>query len=830
MANNKDVKPHFFIKQTSNTEKYTYPHNVIIKTEVPERNRAEHGDNLKSQLHDISTRQEQIIQKDSDLGLESPMGIQVSFSSFPGVEMAIESLADARQNIELLNVRYLDEQVHANIFIPHGKLSVIEKKLEAYLTYKKNKKGGPIDNRKLIDAIQSIREAAIDSLWSDDQALFPDEDEVIWWEVWLPVQEDRSAVTNDFKTLAAQANIQVSENTLEFPERTILLIKTSKAKIASSASLISKISELRKAKETADFFDHLEPTEQTEWTDSLLERTEVSDDNVPYICILDTGVNNGHPLLAPFLDDSNQHVTNPEWLATDDNGHGSGMAGLSIWGDLTSALSGGEPISINHKIESVKVLRQPGDNEGQHLGNITAEGMALPAFESHDRLRVYAMALSAKESMDRGKPSAWSATIDSLACDYLGENLDPKLILLCAGNTGEDLVALTEYPHYNQLQSIHDPGQSWNAITVGAFTQKDRITEDDAKGYEPLALYGALSPYSTTSTTWNTSMPIKPEVVFEGGNVGIDEYSCAGLSSLKLLTTHHQSVRRHYSTFEATSAATALAAKFAASIYSQYPSLWPETVRALMIHSAEWTDAMKKQFEDSGTTEKQRAKNLSRCVGYGVPNIDRAIWSLQNSLTMVIEDELQPFEKRKGKSPSTRDMHVHDLPWPKEILQQLGEEQIELKVTLSYFIEPNPSSRNVSSKYRYPSHQLGFDVKRPTESIEDFKSRMSRAAAQEETGTSTTSDPLWLFGKHRHKGSVHKDIWRGSAAELAERGHIIVYPAMGWWRTRTKLERYDKKARYSLIISIETKQVEIDLYASIDTLIENEMKIEVTNS
>jgi len=271
---------------------------------------------------------------------------------------------------------------------------------------------------------------------------------------------------------------------------------------------------------------------------------------------------------------------------------------------------------------------------------------------------------------------------------------------------------------------------------------------------------------------------------------------------------------------------TALASKFAAEIYAQYPSLWPETVRALMVHSAQWTESMREQFTH-GTTDLQKAKHLVRCVGFGVPILEKALWSMSNSLSLIVEDELQPYESEKGKRPSTRDMHLHDLPWPKDSLEALGEARVEMTITLSYFIEPNPSSRNVSGKYSYPSHQLRFDVKRPTESTLEFRGRISRNARDEEEGTiKAPKDPNWLLGDYRHKGSIHKDVWTGSAAELAERGQIAIYPAMGWWRTRTKLQKCNKKTRYSLVISIAVPEVyvDVDLYTDIT----NKIKISTT--
>ncbi len=279
-------------------------------------------------------------------------------------------------------------------------------------------------------------------------------------------------------------------------------------------------------------------------------------------------------------------------------------------------------MEISHRLESVKVLRHPHDNDGTHLGIITTDGVSIPEIQNPQRTWVFSMALSATDTRDRGRPSAWSAAVDSLAVDYLGENQTPRLFTVCAGNSGDSLTNIVDYPNYNFLQDIHDPGQAWNALTVGAYTAKTEITEQDCSSYSPLAPEGGLSPYSTTSVTWENSAPIKPEVLFEGGNVGNDDFGWASIPSLCLLTTHHRPVERLFSTFHATSAATALASRFAATIYAQYPNLWPETVRALMVHSAEWTEAMIEQFAD-GATKRKHAQHRVRCVGFGVPNLEQ---------------------------------------------------------------------------------------------------------------------------------------------------------------------------------------------------------------
>ena len=196
-------------------------------------------------------------------------------------------------------------------------------------------------------------------------------------------------------------------------------------------------------------------------------------------------------------------------------------------------------------------------------------------------------------------------------------------------------------------------------------------------------------------------------------------------------------------------------------------------------------------------------------------------------MTMVVQNSLYPFKRAPGRQVTLRDMHLHTLPWPRDVLESLGDTQVELRVTLSYFIEPNPSQRGVRSRYRYASHGLRFDVKRPLESTDDFRRRINLAAREEETRAGGSGgDPLWLIGgQTRHRGSLHGDIWRGTAADLASRGSIAVYPTAGWWKTRPALERYDKAARYALVVSIKAPAVDVDLYTEVANLIAATVKV-----
>ena len=787
---------------------------------VPVLPRQQHGASLRGQIDNLKPVATQAAQDQQDLQLESGLGLQIQFTSQPDVELAFESLANETKKIELLSVRHEGNQTIANVFVPDGGLAHFEKYISDYLEEKKDIRGQARDHRKLLDAIDSIRAAEVRALWTDDPNLLPtDLTDAFWWEVWLPVRGQRQAVVEDFKKLAHLAECVVSDKQVNFPERTVLLMYGSQQQLSQSVMTLNCVAELRYAKETAEFFDGMSVDEQREWTDDLQRRAQFppSDDTAPRVCLLDSGVTRAHPLLTPLMDEGDLHTVEPAWGVNDEADHGTGLAGLAAYGDLTDALSSADPISVPNRLESVKLVPAEGANEGdaRHHAYLFTEGVARPEISAPNRLRVFTSAVTASDYRDRGRPSSWSAAVDGLAADTDGAGDSPRLFVLSAGNT-RDSNAWTGYPNSLSTNLVHDPGQAWNAITVGACT--DKTNTEGHPSLHPVAEVGGLSPFTTTTSTWDRAWPLKPEVVLEGGNVAKDNFGAVGMVSLNLLTTHNQPLDRLFTTSNATSAASALCAGMAAQIMAAYPHLRPETVRALLVHSAQWSDTMRAMFLPA-EPKKDDYVHLIRHCGWGTPDLNRALWSAGDSLTLLVEDQLHPYAKDRGKSiVTTRDMNLHSLPWPKDELEALQDTPVEMRVTLSYFIEPNPSARGAASKYHYPSHRLRFDVQRPLDaSTENFVARVNAAAQREDEGDPVNpSDPNWLLGeRQRHRGSLHQDVWKGTAAELASRGFIAVYPAMGWWRTRPALERYELPARYSLVVSIQTQQMDVDLYTAV---------------
>jgi len=807
--------PFIFIESFNEKIPFTSPQAGRGNFSNPPRTRAQHGRNLTNKLNAIWKSFSDKKKEREAAALSSRDGHYLEFKSSAGFELVTKSLENIQKGIRLLTVREIFENevsiILATVYIPFGKEGYFIEKVTQYID-KETNSGNP-KNQKLVNSINDVKAAILESFWQDNILSIPNENPE-WCEIWLRSSSELNDSTSfdEFKAICQKINIEIQEGKINFPERCVVLVKASRKDLEELIASTDLLAEIRKGREAVDFWINLSNLEQVEWVEELSARIKFEEETHTSICILDTGINNGHPLIAPFLRDQDKYSYDPDWGVNDDNGHGTWMSGIATFGNLSECLQSGETINIRHKLESGKILPPRGENDPQLYGFITQQVISLAEIGNPGLKRIICMAITENE-IDRGKPSSWSGAIDNLSSG--AEDEKQRLIFLAAGNVTSDLKT---YPEINQVTSVHSPGQSWNALTIGAFTELARIEDDNLKDYKALAPPGGLSPFSTTSMTWEKKWPIKPEVLFEGGNIAINEDGFTTESDeLSLLTTHSEPRVAHFESFSMTSAATAKAAWMAAQIQAYYPEIWPETIRCIIVHSADWTQIMKDQFY-TGSTKKLRFQNLVRTCGYGVPNLEKALYCTNNSLTLVSEEEIQPFDRKEGASGfRTKEMHFYEIPWPKDVLLELGETKVKMKVTLSYFIEPGPGEIGWKDRYRYRSHGLKFDVNTSTETQDQFVKRINKASReQNETLDSRNDSGRWAIGsQNRNLGSLHSDFIEGTAAEIATCNYLGIYPVIGWWRERSHLNKWDKKTRYSLVISVETPEMEIDLYTPV---------------
>ena len=477
----------------------------------------------------------------------------------------------------------------------------------------------------------------------------------------------------------------------------------------------------------------------------------------------------------------------------DQDGHGTKMAGVGLLGEaMDDYLAGTDQVPLRHRLESVRILPAKGEKPHNPLayGDVTAQAVSLPEITA-TRRRTFCMPVSTASDTpaNPGQPTLWSATVDALAVgssvvrdgDELRLLAPPdtsttRLLVVSAGNV-DTFVA--NHLAESDTAAIRDPGQAWNALTVGAYTELSALPSDPAyAGWSAVAQTGDLSPHSRTSLPFGVRpWPIKPDIVMEGGNVLHDgaamfEPSHAAVS---LRTTGHANDQALASA-NATSAATAQAARLAALVMATYPEYWPETVRAVLVHAAEWTPVMRKELDVARQQGLPAQQLLLRRYGWGVPTEARVLFSSDQAVTLVVQDEFTPFDGNEFKVPSFR---LHDLPWPREVLQDLGPSSVTLRVTLSYFIEPTASRRGWRQRYRYASHGLRFELQDPLETEFQFVQRVNHEARTEEAGGRPAGGQVsWRVGvNQRNYGSLHQDIWETSGASSRRAGSS---PSIRW--------------------------------------------------
>jgi hypothetical protein len=822
MATGPRNRPHFLLKDNGTVEPYRRPNRKIDPPALPLRNRQAHAQALAQAVGTAVAAAEHQLAAPGVTAFET-RGFYLEFDLPASERAGIDQLANRQQKMEVVAVREADGDgggLKAAVFVPERAKNYFLNKIEQYRTTDTDK--GRPRNEPLISRIDTAQLASARSLFTDEDELFPQHADVaVWWEVWL-----REGRRERFEAMAAALEIQMRQHAIRFPEREVVLALASTVTMDRVVARSDTIAELRRAKDTPAVFTGLGGAEQKAWTDDLADRVQVSEaaDEVA-ICLLDSGVRRTHPLIEPVLSVDDWHTINPDWGADDTpawQGHGTRMAGVALYNDLIGPLAAQDPFEIRYRLESVRIL-PPGDAEENRpdlYGAITGEAIARAEIQAPHRSRVITTAITSSNH-SRGRASSWSSSIDQLCFETDAQ----RLVLISAGNIRIDLTP-ADLLVRNDIEPLDDPAQAWNAITVGAFTNKVDVIDAAFAGYIPIAPAGELSPASRTSVSWDRQWPVKPDILMEGGNLAHDgENPGEPIDDLRILTTHFRPENRYFSTIGDTSSATAQAAKLAAEIIVGRPGLWPETVRALLVHSAEWTPVMAARIANCHGNKTQ-LQALLRRYGYGVPDLGRALLSANNDLTLMIEDEIRPFQREGTGSVKMRDMKLHMLPWPKEDLLSLGAEPVEVRVTLSYFIEPNPGERGWTRRHRYASHGLRFQMKTATETVGEFRARINQAARNEEEGAPVNVGEGWLLGTFRDSGSLHSDFWRGTAADLAERDAIGIFPVGGWWKEKPYLDRYNDHARYSLIVTIRAPNAEVDLYAAVETILTTEIVAE----
>jgi hypothetical protein len=115
------------------------------------------------------------------------------------------------------------------------------------------------------------------------------------------------------------------------------------------------------------------------------------------------------------------------------------------------------------------------------------------------------------------------------------------------------------------------------------------------------------------------------------------------------------------------------------------------------------------------------------------------------------------------------------------------------------------------------------------ENLNGFRLRINRAVQLDEQELEMIAGDVggdnWLLGAIRNRGSIHSDIWRGPAIQLAERDSVGIFPVGGWWKERPQLGRANDRARYALVVSIRATAGDTDIYTPIANLVAQQIEV-----
>lgn len=720
--------------------------------------------------------------------LPDARGRLATAEALSGSSLAIDSLGD--KNTDVVVVESSPER--AVLHVRNDDLGALRRKVEAYAE-SETPRGRP-RNEPLVAPLEVVRETSYQDLAAGDLAAIAiDPDASYWVELWtdggrLAERETRDRVRRVIDELATISSAENPEPvTFVGTERDIHLVRLSGSVLLDLPNLapdvyrVARPSEARADRLARDYAGDLvgDATVELESADSAV------------VAVLDTGVAEEHPLLREVLAARGVSVVPGELSAIDRDGHGTELAGLVAFGDrLAPDLLAGGPVMARAKIESV-LCYSPGGDPPLWAARTEAAVEAAEAFGA--QRRVFNLALS-DPSSTTGDRTSWSTALDRLAYnDGRG-----RLICVALGNA-QQFANPDDYPAHNMSSFLHDPAQALNVLSIGAVTHKDTLATSGS--YQPVASAGEMSPYGSSNASAN--LPIKPEIVMEGGNACPDgTLMNSGEPDLSSLTLDHRpSLGALLAWTWATSAACAAASGLLAEIWNANPGRRPLTVRALLVNSARWTAEIVDQHPDR--------KERLRAVGYGEPQRDVALMSTTQRPTLILESSIAP---NVPVGDAARGMHLVRLPLPDDELLALGGRPVELAVTLSYFGEPNESRRTL-----YLGATLAWDLQRRGESADDFVRRVSDNWRARGTPRPRAAEPWdWAVGPDaRGRGTVQADRLMTDAASLAGDKLVAVWPTKGWWSDHMRTHG-DASVPYSLVVTIDAGDADIDLHALVE--------------
>lgn len=552
------------------------------------------------------------------------------------------------------------------------------------------------------------------------------------------------------------------------------------------------------------------------------------DANAPAVCVIDSGIQEGHFLLQPAIDQITSHCFLPGVNPTNvgdfvsPSGHGTRVAGAILYGE--NVAKDGTP-QLPFWIQNARVLDENNRMPVNLFPPQVISTVVQRFYNGVRHTRIFNHSINANVGYRLRYMSAWAAEIDLICA-----NQDVLIIQsggnLCLSggpphmNIEDHLTTERDYPKYlyEPFARIANPGQSLQALTVGSVAYGHFETSE----WQTFAQErGAPSAFSRAGFgIWNT---IKPEVVEYGGdNVHTPGVSPSVQTGSLIPQACPELVRSTMFSpgpaFDRDEVGTSFAAPKVSRLAARLQQLLPDEpallYRALIVQSARWPTvaeailtALRSPNPQFNQERKQQlldqAGQVIRCLGYGIPDEDRATSNTDYRTTLITSAETRI---------SAGHCHIYQIPIPQLLRQQGDDFDIRIDVTLSYVAHPRRTRRNLR---RYLSTWVDWKSSKLGEGINNF---LARAMKDEQTDTESLSGSTLRWTLHdnsnfgfirntkRNNGTVQKDWAIVKSNQLPDDFCIAVIGHRGWSCDP------DSTASYALAVTFEILGHEITIY------------------
>jgi hypothetical protein len=348
-------------------------------------------------------------------------------------------------------------------------------------------------------------------------------------------------------------------------------------------------------------------------------------------------------------------------------------------------------------------------------------------------------------------------------------------------------------------RSILSPAESLNALTIGA-QHHDNVVDRPAAAHATDPFDDMLLPNVSSAMGLGYRRAVKPDIYLPGGREYVRmKRSGGGLQvsvgrpqrlyglSAAAADVSGQGRENQLALSDGTSSATALATRAAHRIFDSLmdpdgstilqdmdPAYYAVVVKALLVHRAKWNSNADILKEICGPQNRkqfdERSDNVSRFLGFGVPNIAETIECAPNRATLVGFGSLGP-EKAV----------VYNLPLPRSLERVTEPRAVTLTIGWLSPIKPGHQSYRCTrfeAAPLLPVEAFGIGrtpnqpADRPVKRGSIFHEHFYGAKAVPFINDGHLSFKLW---RKEDAGGINDDIRYGIAISVEAEGAIPVY-------------------------------------------------------